>query len=146
MQTDSQQPSQSPKPDAARFSLRQLAEKAGITPRTLRFYIARGLVSGPGKAGRGADYGESHLKQIQQVRRFQDKGLTLSEIAHRLAAPAGDAPTLPSDAWRHYPVADDIVLMVREQAAPWRLRHIQRAMTQLRNTLNQPDNKQEESP
>jgi DNA-binding transcriptional MerR regulator len=100
-------------------------------------------VAGPDKAGRGAAYGESHLRQIRQVRRFQEEGLTLSEIAHRLAAPAASIPRPESDAWRHFNVADDLVLMVREQAAPWRLRQIHRAMAQLRDSLNQPNNKEE---
>lgn len=126
-----------------RYSFRQLAEMAGIPPRTLRFYIARGLVSGPDKAGRGAAYGESHLKQIQHVRRFQDQGLTLAEIAQRLATPADSASLPESHAWRHYSVADDLVLMVREQAAPWRLRQIHRAIAHLRNSLNKPNNQEE---
>ena len=125
---------------ARRYSFRQLAEKAGLPPRTLRFYIARGLVSGPDKAGRSTAYRKSHLKQIKQVQRFQDQGLTLAEIAQRLAAPADSAPLPESNVWRHYSVADDLVVMVREQAAPWRLRQIHRAIAHLRNSMNKSDN------
>ncbi len=133
-------------PAPKRYAFRHLAELAGIPPRTLRFYIARGLVAGPGKAGRGATYGDSHLRQVREVRRLQDGGLTLAEIGHRLAIPAGRAPLPAAEVWRHVRVAEDLVLMVRDPIAPWRLRQIQRAAADLCDRLNTPTPPQESSP
>ncbi len=134
------------KPMVKGYSLRTLARLAGLLPRTLRFYIARGLVPGPGKAGRAALYGDSHLRQIRAVRRLQNDGLTLAEIAHRLAAPAAQAPHPASEAWRHVRVADDLVLMIREHSAPWRLRQLQRAIADLCRSLDTPTPSKEPSP
>ena len=47
--------------------LAELAEKAGLPGRTIRFYIARGLLPGPLKAGRGAAYGQEHLDRLREI-------------------------------------------------------------------------------
>ena len=66
-------------------SLSQLAEETGVPARTVRFYIARGLLRGPLQAGRGASYGNEHRKQLAEIKRLQAQGLTLVEIAKSLA-------------------------------------------------------------
>lgn len=119
------------------YSLRELAEKTGAPPRTIRFYIARGLLAGPDKAGRSAVYGAAHLERIQQIRQLQQAGHTLSVIAQRLDQPPGQAAP-PSVAWRHYDVSPDVVVTVREDTAPWRVRQIHDALRELRGLLNPP--------
>ena len=57
------------------------AEETGVPARTIRFYIARGLLPGPQHAGHGAIYGEVHGKWLQEIKQLQAKGLTLNEIA-----------------------------------------------------------------
>lgn len=113
------------------YSLQELAEQAGIPGRTLRYYIARGLVSGPDKAGRNAAYNAKHLAQIQRVRNLQAKGQTLSEIASAseeaprlMMLKEEPAPYGESNVWRHYQIAPDVILMVRDPAAPWRIRKL----------------------
>ena len=121
------------------YSLRELAARTGAPPRTIRFYIARGLLAGPDKAGRAAVYGAAHLERIRLIRQLQQAGHTLAIIAQRLAQPPGQAvPT--SAAWRHYEIARDVVVTVREDAAPWRVRQIHDALRELRALLNQPQN------
>ncbi len=68
------------------YTLRELAEEAGVPERTIRFYISRGLVDPPLRAGRGAAYGEKHTEQLESIRRLQAQGMMLSQIAHALAA------------------------------------------------------------
>lgn len=48
--------------------LAELAQKAGLPGRTIRFYIARGLLPGPLKAGRGATYGPENKVTDNQAR------------------------------------------------------------------------------
>ena len=66
------------------LSLSELAEESQVPGRTIRFYIAKGLLPGPSQAGRGASYGQVHLKQLQEIKRLQGRGLTLTEIARSI--------------------------------------------------------------
>jgi DNA-binding transcriptional MerR regulator len=124
------------------WSLAELAEETGCPPRTIRFYIAKGLLRGPTKAGRGASYGQEHVCRINEIRNWQDKGLTLTEIVRKLA---GDEPSkiieVPT-AWWSYQLQSDVTVQVRADASPWRLRQIQRALKDLSNRLTQPTTKE----
>jgi DNA-binding transcriptional MerR regulator len=128
--------------DAETMSLAELAERAGIAGRTIRFYIARGLLRGPVKAGRGAAYGADHLEQLREITRLQVQGLTLAEIGRRLAGEKAAAPGPVR--WCHYALAEDVMVMVREDASPWRLREIRQQLGNLAAGLrNSQEDKQE---
>ena len=58
--------------DALTFA--ELAAKAGLPGRTIRFYIAKGLLPGPVKAGRGATYGKAHLETLRSIKASQAPG------------------------------------------------------------------------
>jgi DNA-binding transcriptional MerR regulator len=68
------------------YTLQDLADLAAVTPRTVRYYVAQGLLPSPGKLGPGATYGEGHLARLRLIRRFQRDHLPLAEIRSRLAA------------------------------------------------------------
>ncbi|MDQ0793913.1 DNA-binding transcriptional MerR regulator [Streptomyces sp. B1I3] len=74
----------------------ELAERAGTTTRTLRYYESRGLLHAR-RAGNGyRTYDESDLRLIQQIRTLQDFGFDLEETRPfvdclRAGHPAGDA-------------------------------------------------------
>ena len=72
-------------PRPREWTLKELAAATGVTERTIRFYIAKGLVEPPLRAGRSAAYGEGHRDRILAVRDLQARGLSLAEIGHRLA-------------------------------------------------------------
>ncbi|MBP7705692.1 MAG: MerR family transcriptional regulator [Candidatus Aminicenantes bacterium] len=74
------------------WTLRELAAETGATERTIRFYISRGILPPPLRAGRGAAYGEEHRARIEDIRRLQAQGLTLAEVAHALARGESAAP------------------------------------------------------
>ncbi len=65
-------------------TLRELAAETGVSERTIRFYISRGLVDPPLRGGRGAAYGAAHKARLEEIRKLQAKGLMLAEIAHVL--------------------------------------------------------------
>jgi DNA-binding transcriptional MerR regulator len=73
------------KEKAKEMTLRELAAEAGVSERTIRFYISRGLVDPPLRGGRGAAYGEKHKARLEAIRALQAKGLMLAEIGHALA-------------------------------------------------------------
>ena len=56
-------------PDDARYTLTELADLAGVTPRTVRYYLAQGLLPGVGVAGPGAKYDDTHLARLRLIRR-----------------------------------------------------------------------------
>ncbi len=73
-------------PPPTDYSLQELADLAGVTPRTIRYYIVSGLLPSPGRAGPGTTYADGHLNRLRLVRRLQREHLPLAEIRSRLAA------------------------------------------------------------
>ncbi|WP_185899868.1 MerR family transcriptional regulator, partial [Streptomyces sp. WAC07061] len=65
----------------------ELASKAGVTVRTVRFYSTRGLlpppVIGPRRVGH---YGPEHLSRLALIEELQHQGMTLSAIQRYLDA------------------------------------------------------------
>lgn len=60
----------------------EMAERAGVTQRTLRFYEEKGLLRPPGRMEGGFRlYSEDDVRRVRQIRRFQDLlGVSLAEI------------------------------------------------------------------
>ncbi|OLT38454.1 MerR family transcriptional regulator [Actinomadura sp. CNU-125] len=70
----------------------QLAARAGVSVRTVRFYAGRGLLPPPKLRGRTGLYGEEHLARVELVRELQSLGLTLAAIEKHLEKIPLDAP------------------------------------------------------
>ena len=66
------------------YSLSDLARLADVTPRTVRYYVALGLLPSPEAAGPATRYGEGHLARLRLIRRLQRDHLPLAEIRSRL--------------------------------------------------------------
>ena len=69
----------------SRYSLTDLARVTGVTPRTVRYYIAQGLLPGANETGPGASYDGRHLARLRLIRELQRQHLPLAEIRSRLA-------------------------------------------------------------
>lgn len=67
------------------LTLADLSRLADVTPRTVRYYVAQGLLPSPGQSGPGARYPESTLPRLQLIREMQRSHLPLAEIRTRLA-------------------------------------------------------------
>jgi|ERR1017187_26283 DNA-binding transcriptional MerR regulator len=121
---------------ADEMTLAELAEASGLAARTIRFYIARGLLDGPVKAGRAAAYTEDHLARLEKIKKLQAQGRMLSEIGRSLAG--GTTPeryaAAPTAWWRHA-IADDVVVLTRSDVSPWRTRQIREAIDELARSL-----------
>ncbi|WP_406003660.1 MerR family transcriptional regulator [Streptomyces sp. NBC_00829] len=61
--------------------MEELAEAAGITVRTLRFYRERGLIPPPRREGRIAWYDDHHLARLRTIAALLERGHTLNGIA-----------------------------------------------------------------
>jgi DNA-binding transcriptional MerR regulator len=68
-----------------RYNLTQLADVAGVTPRTVRYYITQGLIPAPGSAGPGPKYTDADLARLRTIKRLQREHQPLAEIRAQLA-------------------------------------------------------------
>ena len=67
------------------LNLRDLSDRVGIEPRTIRSYIEKGLLPGPEGAGRSAAYGERHLNRLWIIKVRKDRqGWALEDIRRQL--------------------------------------------------------------
>jgi DNA-binding transcriptional MerR regulator len=71
--------------DAA-LTIQKLADAAGVSVRTIRYYIAEGLLPPPGARGKAATYGEDHLLRLRLIRRLVEQRRPLAEIRGQLSA------------------------------------------------------------
>ena len=120
-------------------TLGELSEKSGIPARTIRFYIARGLLDGPAKAGRGAVYTAEHLARLETIKKLQAEGRMLSDIARGLEdEPAGKTAAPPSPWWQ-YAIQQDVMVWVRGDVSPWRMKRIRAAVDAMASLLQEPE-------
>jgi DNA-binding transcriptional MerR regulator len=75
------------------WSVRELAEKARTSVRTVHYYMAEGLLPPPIGAKRGALYSAAHLARLRLIAALRDEGLALAAIRQRLA-PLSDGQVL----------------------------------------------------
>jgi DNA-binding transcriptional MerR regulator len=70
--------------DETRYSLQELTQAAGVSVRTVRYYIAEGLLPPPVSAGARSFYGEAHLNRLRLIGLLKDRFLPLKEIRRQL--------------------------------------------------------------
>ncbi len=74
------------RPEPETYDLTELSDRAGVTPRTVRYYVQQGLLPSPGMRGPGARYDGRHLDRLNLIKRLQREHLPLAEIRRRLEA------------------------------------------------------------
>jgi DNA-binding transcriptional MerR regulator len=128
-----------------RFSIDELATLAGVTSRTVRYYIAEGLVQRPEGEKRGAHYLRRHLEQLLLIRRWTDARISLDRVRELMAG----APEDPArrriapgtvEVWSRMTVVDGLEVHIepgRAGLAPEQVRALVRGITSLyRGVLN----------
>ena len=113
----------------------ELAERAGLSVRTIRYYISRGLLDGPVRHGRAAAYTQEHLEKLRKIKELKDDGKTLREIGHVLDSPGGGDNLGRPTKWQRYRVAEDVVVYVSGEAGPWRKKHIRSSLSDMAERL-----------
>ncbi len=73
------------KPLESEWSVRDLAEQAGTTVRTIHYYISEGLLPPAAGTTRNASYSAAHLARLRLIAALREEGLALSRIRQRLA-------------------------------------------------------------
>ena len=125
--------------DAAGMRPTNASARAAPSARSVRFYVANGLLDRPEGTGTAATYGYRHLLQLLAIKIRQREGQSLEKIKEEMKDITGDAlerriatslaPALTSGAdntveredphnykWRRAPVADGIELHIREDS------------------------------
>jgi DNA-binding transcriptional MerR regulator len=67
------------------YRLNELTDVTGVTSRTIRFYIAEGLLPPPQGAGPASVYTSAHRDRLRLIGILKDQYLPLREIRRRLA-------------------------------------------------------------
>lgn len=88
------------------IGIEQLADRVGMSVRTVRFYAGRGLIPPPRREGRNGYYGADHIARLELVRELQAHGFTLQAIE-------GYLDKIPADA------TPGQVALHRTLLAPW---------------------------
>lgn len=109
-------------PAPRRFSIDELSTLAGVTPRTVRFYIAQGVLDRPEGEKRGAHYLQRHLDQLLLIRRWTDAGLSLDRVRELRAGAAEDPPprrVAPGsvEVWSRLTLADGLEIHIEPSRA-----------------------------
>ena len=121
------------------YTLQELADKTGISPRTVRFYISKDLLPPPIRAGRDAAYNHAHIERLEAIRAHKDQGYTLNEI-RSIVSTGKTEKTLPEPTyWQCYKVADDVQVNVRSDAPPWRFKSILKQIQRMAQELEEAE-------
>ncbi|MCA9522675.1 MAG: MerR family transcriptional regulator [Myxococcales bacterium] len=64
------------------LSIGEVAERTGVSRRTVRYYVQQQLIDPPVGRGRGSHYSDVHVEQILRIRDLQRLGATLDQIQH----------------------------------------------------------------
>ena len=62
------------------YKISELAQKAGVTKRTIHYYISKGLLMPPEGSGVNSSYNDSHLQRIIDIKKLQSKYYPLNKI------------------------------------------------------------------
>jgi DNA-binding transcriptional MerR regulator len=120
----------SPNPEDARYTLTELSSLAGLTPRTVRYYLGQGLLPAVGVSGPGAKYDDTHLARLRVIRRLQAEHLPLAEIRRRLETLDDAAISAIAVEPTHAPPSDsalDYIRRITRPAAPSRALYLREA-------------------
>jgi DNA-binding transcriptional MerR regulator len=93
------------------YTVKELADRAGVSTRTVYYYVSEGLLPPPEGGGPATTYSDDHLARLRLIRRLKDEYLPLAEIRRRVAGLSPDevagllaqpAPLPPAEDARAY--------------------------------------------
>jgi DNA-binding transcriptional MerR regulator len=72
------------------YLISELAHKAGVSVRTIRYYISEGLLPSPQVRGRYSVYEEEYIERIKLIKRLKEAYLPIKEIRKKLESQTKD--------------------------------------------------------
>jgi DNA-binding transcriptional MerR regulator len=117
---------------AGRLSVKEIADIAGVTPRTVRHYHSVGVLPEPPRDSSGSrHYGGKEVVELVRITRLRALGMSLPQIAQRISATDSDDVSLPDALGA---LADELDAEISQLVATRdRLRELARS-----ETFNQP--------
>lgn len=109
------------------YTIDQIGRATGLTPRTIRYWTARGLLEPPPFRAAATRYGRDHLARLRAVQQLREQGLGLDVIRARLDAPAPAAeqapvrpppPKYPAERWERIVLVPGVELHVNAAGGP----------------------------
>lgn len=142
-----------------------MAEEAGVSRRTIRYYVSEGLLPPPEKKGRYARYGSGCIDRLRLIDRLKHAYWPLARIRARIsvltdtqvseelakeefagvdAKPPVEGRSRNSDVagvtaesqWHRYVLEEGVELHILRPLHPWRERIVHRLVADLRSHLN----------
>jgi DNA-binding transcriptional MerR regulator len=113
----------------ATFRIGELAERVGVTTRTIRYYEELGLLGAAAGRAKGAQrqYGEADVARLEELIRLRDLlGLTLDELVE--LAEAEEARAVRRNQWDDDPTDEERRRILDEAIA-----HAERQLALVRN-------------
>lgn len=111
-----------PAPTSPRYSIADLEAETGFNARTIRYYIAEGMLTPAHGRGPSATYDKDHLLRLRMIKELKEDFLPLDAIKQRLGKLSTEdleahfaiqsGPT--SAVWRRIVFGPDVELHVRE--------------------------------
>jgi DNA-binding transcriptional MerR regulator len=93
----------------------EVANQAGVTVDTVRFYERVGVLPSPARTASGyRDYQPNVVERIQLTRKLQAIGFTLADAVDALAAHDAGGATCESEQWRLQAVLDRVDAQLAE--------------------------------
>jgi DNA-binding transcriptional MerR regulator len=83
---------------AGLFNIRELSEAAGVTVRTVHYYVSEGLLPAPRGEGRQAYYTTGHVARLRLIAALRYEGLSLAAIRTRVAPLSDEEASAALDA------------------------------------------------
>jgi DNA-binding transcriptional MerR regulator len=122
--------------DVTSLSIGELCERAGVTPRRVRYYVQRRLLPPPTGRGRAARYGEDHVYRLEQIKPYADQGMSARLIdSTRVLPPANRSDEISRpvgpDTLARQQVAGFIQILVDRGASPLTLSQERELLKQL---------------
>ena len=136
--------------NSSTYTINELAQRAQVSRRTVRYYVQRGLLEPPEGKGRGSHYTARHLQHLLYIRDQQLKGIALEEIdvnqAHlkpeystqdekrkpttersQQSSPSSSSYPRPLESWVHLPLHPHVHINIKDGAlTPQQIQHLSR--------------------
>ena len=136
------------------LTIEQLADRSGVSRRTIRFYVYEGLLEPPAGNTKGASYSPQHLERLERIKQMSARGYSLRQIRQLLTAGGEqEAPPPPAGSVAvrtHITLADGVELSVdahKAQLSSGEVRQLAEEILKTITTIRQspPHNKGETS-
>ena len=127
------------------MNIGELSDRTGVSRRTIRLYVQRGMLPAPFGKGRGSSYGKEHLGGLEKIRKLQDAGHSLEAIRKIVSGiqmeeiePSAPRirPVMKAELWTRLRVAKGVELHIDAaayEATPQQLRELREAVDAIIN-------------